>query len=150
MGFLSSEFSTPEESPGFLLWQVCNAWQRKQREALAALSLTHVQFVLLASTAWLERAHPHLTQAKLAAQAKTDPMMTSQVLRTLEKLGHIKRSHHPSDTRAFCLSTTPKGRKILEKALLVVENVDRAFFASLGKSTPQFCDALKKIRGQND
>lgn len=150
MKFLSSTFSTPEESPGFLLWQVCNAWQRKQREALSALKLTHVQFVLLASIVWLEQAHPHLSQAKLAAQTKTDPMMTSQVLRTLEKSGHIKRSAHPSDTRAFSLSLTLKGRKILAKALVVVEGVDKAFFSPLKNSTKQFCTALKKVRGKHD
>ncbi|MBS0605266.1 MAG: winged helix-turn-helix transcriptional regulator [Verrucomicrobia bacterium] len=143
--FLSSEFSGPEESPGFLLWQVCMSWQRRQRHALAALDLTHVQFVLLASISWLETHQKHLTQAQLASHAKTDPMMTSQVLRTLEKEGYIKRHAHPTDTRAFSLWTTAKGKRAVEKALVVVEKVDGEFFAPLGKNAKQYTESLREL-----
>lgn len=147
--FSTSEFSTPDESPGFLLWQVSNSWQRLQRQALAAIDLTHVQFVLLASTSWLERTEKHLSQSQLAAQTKTDPMMTSQVLRTLEKRGYIKRLPHPNDTRAFSLVTTEKGKKAVAKALIVVEKVDRDFFASLGASKRQFTAHLNLLSNGN-
>ena len=43
----------PEDSPGFLLWHVTLRWQRDIAAALAPLDLTHVQFVLLATTWWL-------------------------------------------------------------------------------------------------
>ncbi len=49
-----SEFSYPEESPGFLLWQVSNLWQKLQRKALSQLNLTHVQFALLSGIGCLE------------------------------------------------------------------------------------------------
>jgi DNA-binding MarR family transcriptional regulator len=143
--FLSSEFSGPEESPGFLLWQVCMSWQRKQRQALANLDLTHVQFVLLASICWLQKEHKDLTQAQLASHAKTDPMMTSQVLRALEKQGYIKRSKHPTDTRALSLSATAKGKKAIEKALVVVEKVDKEFFSSLDESSKQLTTFLRRL-----
>lgn len=48
-------FEKPEENSGYLLWQVSNLWQRKMKEALAAHSLTHVQFALLAATHWLTK-----------------------------------------------------------------------------------------------
>ncbi len=43
-----------EESTGFLFWQITNLWQKRIRENLLILDLTHVQFVLLASLAWFE------------------------------------------------------------------------------------------------
>ena len=43
----------PWDSPGFLLWHATLRWQRTMAEALEPLGLTHVQFVLLASTWWL-------------------------------------------------------------------------------------------------
>ena len=43
----------PNDSPGFLLWHVTLRWQRDIATALAPLGLTHVQFVLLATTWWL-------------------------------------------------------------------------------------------------
>ena len=49
---LPTRLSGPGESPGFLLWKVSNAWQRKQRAALQPFGLTHSQFVLLATATW--------------------------------------------------------------------------------------------------
>jgi len=42
----------PEQSPGFLLWHVTLGWQRDVTASLKPLGLTHVQFVLLATTWW--------------------------------------------------------------------------------------------------
>ena len=74
----------PEESPGLLLWHVTLRWQRDMAAVLAPLDLTHVQFVLLATTWWLNSRGQHPNQLALAHQAGTDVKMTSQVLRTLE------------------------------------------------------------------
>ena len=49
-----SQFSEPEHSPGFLLWQVSSLWRRKIETALYPLGITHVQFVLLANEAVTE------------------------------------------------------------------------------------------------
>ena len=143
--FSTSEFTTPDESPGFLLWQVSTLWQRKQRQALAALELTHMRFVLLAGIIWLEKKDLHLSQAQLASHAKTDLTMTSQVLRTLEKRGYITRLSHPKDTRAFSLVSTAKGKEVIAKALVIVEQVDRDFFSLLGSSTQQFTSLLSRL-----
>jgi hypothetical protein len=49
----------PSESPGFLLWHATLRWQRGIAQALAPLDLTHVQFVLLACTWWLNEEGQH-------------------------------------------------------------------------------------------
>jgi hypothetical protein len=79
-----SRFERADDSPGFLLWQLTNLWQQRMRSALAPLGITHVQFVLLASVAWLENSDKLVSQASLSRHAHTDVMMTSQVVRTLE------------------------------------------------------------------
>ncbi|HEY2795989.1 MAG TPA: MarR family transcriptional regulator, partial [Micromonosporaceae bacterium] len=96
---LATAFSSPDDSPGFLLWRVTNRWQQAQRAALKPLGLTHVQFVLLATLAWTSADGP-VTQRDLAEAAATDPMMTSQVLRALEARGLVERASHPGDGRA--------------------------------------------------
>lgn len=123
-------FERPEDSPGFILWRLSNTWQRAIRAALAPHGLTHVQFVLLATLSWLE-SHDWepITQRKLADHADTDVMMTSQVVRALEKAGYIARQAHPTDTRALVVTVTDAGRKKVQEALPDVEAVDRAFFA---------------------
>ncbi|MEU9159537.1 MarR family winged helix-turn-helix transcriptional regulator [Streptomyces sp. NPDC048424] len=118
----------PGESPGFLLWHVTLRWQRDIAGALAPLDLTHVQFVLLACTWWLNGRGERPNQLAVARQAGTDVKMTSQVLRTLEKKGLIEREVDPADTRAKRLRVTDLGGDLAPRAIAAVEEVDARFF----------------------
>lgn len=140
-----SAFATPQESPGFLLWQVSNAWQRIQRETLAELGLTHVQFVLLAGVVWLHEEEAPLTQARLATHARIDVMMTSQVLRTLEAKKLIRRTPHPTDARAKALAPTEAGRDLARRAVDRVERGDARFFAALGGEVKELTGLLRQL-----
>jgi DNA-binding MarR family transcriptional regulator len=120
----------PQESPGFLLWHVTLRWQREMAAALAPLGLTHVQFVLLATTWWLNSRDQHPNQLAVARQAGTDVKMTSQVLRTLEAKGLIARDVDPADTRARLLRATGAGADLALRAITAVEGADAAFFAA--------------------
>jgi MarR family transcriptional regulator, organic hydroperoxide resistance regulator len=128
---LQTEFIEPNDNPGFLLWRVTNAWQRQIRAALEPLDLTHVQFVLLASLAWLSAKEPSIPQVLLAQHANTDVMMTSQVVRTLESKGYLMRQTDPMDARAKLLSITPVGLQLVNVAIKAVETVDKSFFSKL-------------------
>ncbi len=143
---IDSRFRTPQESPGFLLWQVSNLWQRRQRAALKPLGLTHVQFMLLAGIAWLSRDDEPVTQAQLAQHAQTDPMMTSQVVRTLQQKGLIARTPHPRDARANRVRTTPRGQELVRQAMHRVEQIDAAFFAALDEPPARLVRMLRQLR----
>ncbi len=122
-----------EQGTGFLLWRATNLWQRAMRQALEPLGLTHVQFMLLAGMAELRQNISAPSQAQLAAQCRTDVMMTSQVVRALETAGLLQRKDHPTDRRARYLLLTPLGEAKLAQAYPAVEQVDSAFFGVLGK-----------------
>jgi DNA-binding MarR family transcriptional regulator len=118
------------------------------RSALRPHDLTHVQFVLLASLWWLEDHLPGPpTQVRLAEQAGTDPMMTSQVLRGLEARGLLERAADPSDGRARRLRLTPRGGDLIAGALADVESADGDYFAPLGQRQEAFVDALAALAG---
>lgn len=144
---LATEFQNDSESTGLLLWQVTNRWQAAQRAALKPFELTHVQFVLLASLTWLGGDAEPVTQARLAAHAATDPMMTSQVLRALESRSLVARMPHPSDRRARAIATTPAGIALVNSAIGSVEACDREFFAALGAEQGAFHAALTALAG---
>lgn len=131
-----------KESPGFLLWQVCADWQRQIAQVLRPYELTQVQFALMASLLWLSRSQSQVTQIQLARQAKLDAMMTSQVLRSLEKRGLITRREHPQDTRAKVLELTDSGKSLVSRALPAVEAADHQFFSPLGALQSDFLQAL--------
>ncbi|MEV6770353.1 MarR family transcriptional regulator [Nocardia sp. NPDC051030] len=145
---LATGYEHADESPGLLLWQVTNRWQAAIRAALAPFDLTHVQFVLLASLTYLtgKSGGAPVMQRDLATQAATDPMMTSQVLRTLEQKGLLERRGHPTDRRAKSLIPTKAGAALANRAVVAVESCDKAFFAPLSTQTPQFTTALRRLR----
>jgi DNA-binding MarR family transcriptional regulator len=135
----------PNESPGFLLWHATLRWQRDIAQALAPLDLTHVQFVLLACTWWLNEQGERPNQVAVAAQAGTDIKMTSQVLRNLERKGLIERELDSVDTRARRLRVTRRGAALAPRAIAIVEDVDGRFFADLsGRETLRFLGRLAK------
>ena len=92
-------YKSAKEATGFLLWQVHNYWQREIKKALKPFDLTHTQFVILTSAYWLVlNEKKAITQVVIAKYAKTDIMMTSNILRTLERKKYIIRENHKIDT----------------------------------------------------
>ena len=131
----------PNDSPGFLLWHATLRWQRGIAQALAPLDLTHVQFVLLACTWWLNEQGERPSQIALAGQAGTDIKMTSQVLRSLERKGLVEREVDTADTRARRLRATRRGARLAPRAIAVVEQLDSHFFGDVPKG-----EALRFLR----
>lgn len=138
-------FNQPKasDSTGLLLWQLTTQWQRAINAALKPHGLTQVQFVLLASLLWLAKSEPCITQVMLARHTKLDVMMTSQVLRSLEKRGFILRHPHPSDTRAKMLALTPAGQALAIQAVPAVEGVDEVYFGKMGELKQKFNEQLR-------
>lgn len=146
---IAFQFKSPNESPGYLLGQLTMLWQRKQKKVLDPLNLTHTQFVLLASLGWLLREQEHVTQVDIANQGNADRMMVSKVLRTLESKAFITRQEHPTDTRAKVIQLTDEGARVLQKALIEVENTDMDFFASLDDQLASFNKNMVHLIEQN-
>jgi DNA-binding MarR family transcriptional regulator len=138
----------PGDSPGFLLWRVSLRWQRLMTATLRPFGLTHVQFVLLATLWWLtKRAKERPSQRRLADFAGIDPMMTSQVLRTLEAKGLVERLANPTDSRALRLAPTPKGSMLARRTIETVEAADRGFF-DRATSARTFIESLRALADQ--
>ena len=144
---LDTRFLDEAESPGLLLWRVSTRWQAAVRDALAPFDLTHTQFVLLASLTWLrgDREDP-VSQRDLAEHARTDVMMTSQVLRALEGKGFLERRPHPDDARARDLVPTAAGIDVVNRAVVAVEDCDERFFAAAGDALPNLREALARLQ----
>ncbi|MFD2520303.1 MarR family winged helix-turn-helix transcriptional regulator [Emticicia soli] len=143
-------FKNPNDSPGYLLGQVTMLWQRKQKKVLDPLDLTQTQFVLLAALAWLSKKSDTVTQVDIANQSNADRMMVSKVLRTLEDKGFITRQEHKTDTRAKIIRLTTNGEVVLQKAIIVVENADLEFFATIATELSSFNKNMVKLIAKNN
>jgi DNA-binding MarR family transcriptional regulator len=143
----SEPFSVQQagDSTGFLLLQVTMLWQRRIAKALRPYHLTQVQYALLASLLWLARGKEPISQITLARHTKMDPMMCSQVLRTLEKADLLQRQPSTTDARAKIMVLTPAGTKLVWQTVPVVEAADTSFFQELGPSLESFNQALARL-----
>ena len=100
-----------EQTTGFLLWNLGNIWQREQRRALSPTA-SHRSISPAPGTCSQIRRPETVSQIALARHCRTDPMMTSQVVRALIRLGYVERTRDRRDKRAFAVRLTAKGREI--------------------------------------
>ncbi len=133
------------QNTGLLLWQVSSLWQREIRKALEKHGLTHSQFVIMASIQWLSIHKKDVTQIRLSAYTKIDPMTTSTVLRTLQQKKLLLRQEHATDTRAKTVKLTERGKKIIKQAIATAELFDKQFFTALGAKAGDFNTRLQTL-----
>ncbi|MGB8468318.1 MAG: MarR family transcriptional regulator [Candidatus Babeliales bacterium] len=125
-----SVYQKPEESPGLLLWRVSTQWRYAIENTLKPLGLTHPQFVILATTAWLTKNGDVVSQVDIGRMADLDPNTTSQILRGLEKKNLITRLHSEDEKHKNPVLTS-QGTQMLTEAMPAVERSDSAFFSQL-------------------
>ena len=143
---MTFKFKKPEDSPGFLLWQVTNTWQRQQREALSKLNLTHAQFVVLAALLWLSsQTDSGVTQKQVSDFTKIDKMSISDLVTTLLQKKMLKRQQSLRDKRAYSLSLTEKGCELALQAIPIVEKIDQLFFSHQNTELMQFINLIPRL-----
>lgn len=125
-----SGFAGPSESPGFVLWRDFMRWQRELNSRLRPLGLTQPQFAILAVCGWLTRDDREVTQQDIAAFLEFDRMHVSQIVTRLEKTGLILRRVAEGDLRAKQVTLSARGQDVLRRAMPIVEEFDRTFFAT--------------------
>jgi DNA-binding MarR family transcriptional regulator len=76
-------------------------------------------------------------------------MMTSKILRTLQKKALLSRKKNKMDTRAKTLALSEEGEVILAKAFKIIDRIDGDFLVSLGLNSMSFQDDLRTLLKQN-
>lgn len=135
----------PENGGGYLIWRATLIWQRRIKYVLAPHNLTQVQFAILASILWLENVESSLNQQKIADYVGIEKMMTSEVIRTLEKKKLIKRITDIADGRGSIVHLLPAGRKTTLAALGDVEREDDLFLSPLKLKKKAFLEQLSLL-----
>ncbi len=142
--FLAAKGESPADAPGALLERVATLWLLQLRAALAPLELTPAQFRLLVAVAWLNAKGVGVRQSDVSSHANADPVMTSEVLRTLESRGLVQRAPHPTDGRAKAITLTEPGGALVDRAIRLVDVVESRFFDEGAAEFGPLAKALKK------
>lgn len=135
------------EGAGAALWRAASLWQRRLREALEALNLKPLEYLMLDGLATLA-AGEAVKQAELARHCGIDVMTTSQTVRALEARKLVRRAPHPDDNRALAVRLAQPGRQLLQRARPVVFAAEEAFFGVLGADADAFTGALRLLSGE--
>ena len=125
--------------------RVYNKWHSMIKKELKKMNLTHPQFVVLASLAYLSQDNNEVTQVMISKLSGIDVMTVSQILNLLEKNDFVKRKEHSKDTRAKAVSLSKKGEEVLQKAVPLVEQIDEIFFEKLDTDEEQFKHFLARL-----
>jgi len=101
---------------------------------------------------WITQLGKQATQILLTEATKVDRMTASQILRSLEKKGLIRRVGASEDKRTFHVTPTKKGVKIADDALGEVIRAHATFFAPLDNNMPDFLQSMNKLieRGKDE
>ena len=125
--------------------RVYSKWHSMIKKELKKMNLTHPQFVVLASLAYLSQDSNEVTQVMISKLSGIDVMTVSQILNLLEKNDFVKRKEHSRDTRAKAVILNKKGEKVLQKAVPLVEQIDEIFFGKLDTDEEQFKHFLARL-----
>ena len=125
--------------------RVYNKWHSMIKKELKKMNLTHPQFVVLASLAYLSQNSNEVTQVMISKLSGIDVMTVSQILNLLEKNDFVKRKEHSRDTRAKAVILNKKGEEILQKAVPLIEQIDEIFFKKLDTDEEQFKHFLARL-----
>lgn len=145
-----SRFDQPDASIGLSFMRAYNLWHRRVKSELRPFSITHPQFVVLASLGHLSQANDEVTQRDLSEHSGIDVMTVSTIVRNLERSGLVVREVSVGDTRAKSVRLTKDGEERMNQALPVVERVDREFFGPLGQREHRLNAMLLELIGRAD
>ena len=110
---------------------------------MAQYDLTAFQLMLIRGLMHLSSKGKELTtQVDLANLLRSNKMMTSSVLRTLEKKGLIERQVNTTDTRAKVLVLTRVGTTLGNQAIKELHKLNKEFF---GEDSQDFIQIIKKL-----
>jgi DNA-binding MarR family transcriptional regulator len=134
---------------GALVWRLSLKWRAAVDRAVAPLGLTHGQYSVLASLQGLAETGVQPSQRELADHTGLEPLHVSKVVRALEGEGLVERSENPADSRAFLLTPTTQGTKVVLEAIAIVGALLDELTAPLGgrkgKQTRALTDVLETL-----
>jgi len=133
-----------EQITGYLLARSAQLWRKALVEAIKPLDLTDTQYFLLSISHHLQQKHFQVTQALIAQHGEMDTMMVSQVIRRMESKGFLRRTPHPTDSRAKVITLTTAGTQTLSRARSHIMNAARVFFQPLDNEE-NFNQQLRKL-----
>ena len=145
-----SEYSSSQESVGFVFWQTHMLWSREMKKVLSPFKLSHTQFVILSVINYLNESMEEISQVDVSDLSKVDVMTVSTSLKTLLKNDYIIRERSQKDSRAYILLLSDKGHEVLKEAMTAVEKVDNIFFDKTKTNNKELLEIFSNLSSDDN
>lgn len=140
----ASSIRGPENSVGFWIWRLSLMYQRQVEATLGGLDLTHLQFLILVLTGWLESSAPPVRQADLVAVSGVQAAQVSLMVKSLKVKKLITQIAGEQDTRVRHIALTSAGISLLARATPAMGALQEKLFPP-GADTDNMLSMMKAI-----
>ena len=121
----ASSIRGPENSVGFWLWRLSLMYQRRVEPVLEDLDLTHLQFLILVLSAWLQTSAPPVRQSDIVAISGVQAAQVSLMIKALKAKKLLTQRAGKDDSRVRHIELTEAGIASLARATPVMGELQR-------------------------
>ena len=140
----ASSIRGPENSVGFWIWRLSLIYQRQVEATLSGLDLTHLQFLILVLTGWLEASAPPVRQADIVAISGVQAAQVSLMVKALKAKKLITQRASEHDTRVRHIALTAAGISLLARATPAMGALQEKLFPP-GADTDKLLAMMKAV-----
>ncbi len=121
----TSSIRGPENSVGFWLWRLSLMYQRRVEPVLDEVDLTHLQFLILVLSAWLQNSAPPVRQSDIVAISGVQAAQVSLMVKSMKAKKLLTQRTDKDDTRVRHIELTKAGIAALARATPVMGDLQR-------------------------
>ena len=115
--FDAEEPKRPQDVIGVWVWRISLAYQRRADATAKEFGLTHLQFVLLITCAWLNSTTGVVSQRDLASEIGMQEAQLSVMVKALKARKLLAQRASATDSRVREITVTPAGLRLLAAVL---------------------------------
>ena len=138
----ASSIRGPENSVGFWLWRLSLMYQRRVEPVLEDLDLTHLQFLILVLSAWLQTSAPPVRQSDIVSISGVQAAQVSLMIKSLKAKKLLTQRTGKDDSRVRHIELTEAGIASLARATPVMGELQR----ELWPPGPETDDLLRSMQ----
>ena len=144
--FAADLLHKPDAAVGFWIWRLSLGYQRRAEAVLKTIGLTHLQYVVLALSAWLSHTTSEVSQRDLVALSGVHESQISLMVKALKTKKLISQRQSSQDTRVRLIVVTDAGIEMLLKANPLMTALGEELWPAAGEMDTLFRQVESAVR----
>ena len=134
---------TPEDVVGLWMWKLSLAYQRRAEGLLKEIGLTHLQFMILTLTAYLNHTSEEVNQRDLVKISGSQEAQVSLMVKSLKAKKLITQRTSSKDSRVRLIVVTASGLEALKVAMPLMSGLQAELWPA-GKKTTELLGIFQR------